>query len=121
MLIAGQTWRAAVLHSVGQSRSLLAVLPLRRAARPGGAAALPASVRTLDVELSDSAVVPSTGRMIAAKADPSGLLVDATVSHDRNSEYIKETQFFVRVADGSRTDAGDEKYTYVAQRWPWAA
>ena len=122
MLIAGQTWCTAVLHSAEQSRSLLAVFPPRRAAWPGRAATIPLSPRKLDVNRRNCSVVPSTGvTTLAAKVDRSAFPVGGTVIHDKNGEYVKQTQFFVRVANGTKVFDGDEKQKYLAQRWPVAA
>jgi hypothetical protein len=50
-----------------------------------------------------------------------GFPVDATVIHDKNSEYVKQTQFFVRGANGTKALDDDEKQKYLAQRWPGTA
>jgi type I restriction enzyme, R subunit len=52
------------------------------------------------------------------QVDPSGFPVEATVVHDKNGQYIKQTQFFVRVANGTKAIDGDEKDKYLIQRWP---
>lgn len=49
--------------------------------------------------------------------DPAGFPVDATVVHDRNGQHVKETQFFVRIANGTRALDESEKAKYIAQRW----
>jgi hypothetical protein len=123
MLVAGQTWRAAVLHRGEQSRSLLAVFPPPSSSAAGGEPPpSPASLRTLDVDRRNCAVVPSTGvTTLAAKVDPSGFPVDATVIHDNNGDYVKQTQCFVRVANGTKALDDDEKHKCLAQRWPGAA
>lgn len=122
MLIAGQTWRAAVLQCGERSRSLLAVFPPRRAARPGGAAALPASLRHLDVDRRDCAiVVPSGVTTLPAKVDRSGFPVDVIVIDDRNGGFVAQTQLFVRVANGTKAFDDDDKHNDLAQRRPGAA
>jgi hypothetical protein len=52
---------------------------------------------------------------------PCGFPVEATVVHDRNGQHVKQTQFFVRVANGTKALDDDEKQKYLAQRWPAAA
>ena len=37
---------------------------------------------------------------------------------DKNGKHVKETQFFVRVANGTKALDDDEKQKYLAQRWP---
>jgi hypothetical protein len=119
MLIAGQTWRAAVLHSGERSRSLLAVFPPRRAARPGAVAALPTSFRQLDGDRRNcTIVVPSGVTTLGAKVDRSGFPIDVTVIDDKNGEFA-QTQLFVRVANG--TKALDDEHNDLAQRRPGAA
>ena len=61
------------------------------------------------------------GDVCRIQVDPCGFPVDATVVHDKNGQHVKQTQFFVRVANGTKALDDDEKQKYLAQRWPGAA
>jgi type I restriction enzyme R subunit len=60
------------------------------------------------------------GDVCRVQVDPCGFPVEATVVHDKNGQHIKQTQFFVRVANGTKALDGDEKQKYLSQRWPRA-
>ena len=70
MLVAGQTWRAALRLRGALTRTLLTAVPPRRVARPGGSAVLPASLRKLEVDRRNLAGVPSTGVTTLAARSP---------------------------------------------------
>ena len=61
------------------------------------------------------------GDVCRIQVDPCGFPVDATVVHDKNGQHVKQTQFFVRVANGTKALDDDEKQKYLAQRWPGSA
>ena len=49
---------------------------------------------------------------------PSGFPVDATVAYEKDGQIEKKTQFFVRVANGTRALDDIERQKYLASRWP---
>ena len=61
------------------------------------------------------------GDLCRIQVDPSGFPVDAHVVHDKNGQYVKQTQFFVRVANGTKALDDAEKQKYLAHRWPGGA
>ena len=58
------------------------------------------------------------GDVSRVQVDPCGFPVDATVVHDKNGQHVQQTQFFVRVANGTKALDSDEKQKYLGQRWP---
>jgi hypothetical protein len=121
MLIAGLTWRAALFPCGKQSGpQLTGPAPGEQRGRedpppPGQGVVSPTYTSQLAVE-------PSTGvTTLAVMVDPSGFPVDATVIHGKNGDYVKQTQFFERVANGTPALDDDEEQTSLAQRWPGAA
>lgn len=58
------------------------------------------------------------GDVCRIHVDPCGFPVDATVLHDVNGQYVKKTQFFVRIANGTKALSDDERQKYIGQRWP---
>lgn len=97
-------------------------IPAPSSSSAGGAAALPASLRHLDVDRRDCAiVVPSGVTTLPAKVDRSGFPVDVIVIDDRNGGFVAQTQLFVRVANGTKAFDDDDKHNDLAQRRPGAA
>ena len=52
------------------------------------------------------------------QVDPSGSPVDATVTVVKNGQHEKQTNFYVRIGNGTEALDEDERETYVAGRWP---
>lgn len=121
MLIAGQTWRAALLPCGKQSGPpLTGPAPGEQRGRedpppPGQGVVSPTHTSQLAVE-------PSTGMTtLAVMVDPSRFTIEATVIDDSNGNYVRQIQFFARVAHGTKGLDDDEEQTYFAQRWPRVA
>ncbi len=49
--------------------------------------------------------------------DPCGFPVDANVVHDNNGQHVTSTEFYVRVANGTKSLDDAETQQYVKQRW----
>ncbi len=52
------------------------------------------------------------------QVDPSGSPVDATVTVVKKGQHEKQTNFYVRIGNGTEALDEDERETYVAGRWP---
>ena len=88
---------------------------LPRQPRPPGARAR--HLRAADLRQGQGRPPGALHDICRVHVDPCGFPVDAVVVHGRHGQHVKATEFYVRVANGTRALDDVEKQKYVEQRW----